>query len=112
MERQLPLVSVAFGVGLRQLHGVHTLNGKPVVVVTNEGAAVSLGRFILTSDPLHENADRLELEFATEEITCRLRINSAKIPEIKKTWDGSLYRYVLPAGNAVWAKSSTERSGA
>ena len=85
---------------------MQTLNGKSVVVVTNEGAAVSLGRFILTSDALHENAERLELEFETEEISCRLRINPAKIPEIKKTWDGALYRYVLPAGNSVWAKSA------
>jgi hypothetical protein len=79
-----------------------SLDGQPVIVVTKDGTPVAVGRFHASLSPLPEGEERVDLAFETEVMACRLRVPKAKISEIKATWDGAAFRYVLPAGDSVW----------
>ena len=80
---------------------MHTLDKKSVLVLTSTGTPVSIGRFAVVKDAVL-NTEHVELCFETEQLSCRLRINGQKIGEIKRTWNGEMFAYSLPAGDAVW----------
>jgi hypothetical protein len=80
---------------------MQSLDGKPVAVITAEGETISFGKFHLTRHLTREHPDRVELAFETETMACRLRVPPGRIDEIKATWDGAMYRYVLPGGG-IW----------
>lgn len=81
---------------------METLHGKSVFVVTRDGDPVALGRFYVEGAGILETGTRVELVFETEAMSCRLRVPQAKIEDVKATWNGRWYRYVLPAGDSVW----------
>jgi hypothetical protein len=93
----------------RGLHrGVESLDGKPVIVATNSGVPVALGRFRVERDSLLSHRQRVEVAFETEALSCRIRIPDARLEEIKQTWDGTTYQYRLPAGDSVWLNGSRQ----
>lgn len=89
---------------------MNTLNGRAVIVTTSDDTPVSIGRFVVVPDSLREHDDQLELWFETEDTSCRLRINSQKLEEIRASWDNEMYRYRLPAGNGFWIKQPEPRT--
>ncbi len=84
---------------------METLHGKPVRVTTPGGEPVALGRFQVDTTPGFDTGQRIELHFATDTLSCRLRIPQAKIAAIKATWDGERFTYALPS-DSVWRDSS------
>lgn len=91
---------------------VNSLDGKPVIVVSSDETPISIGRFVVRNDTSGDRGNQLELCFETEVASCRLRIRSDKIPDIKATWSGNAFRYRLPAGSAFWTTRDKRRSSA
>lgn len=81
---------------------MEVLDGKSVLVVTKDGAPVAVGHFQVEGAPFLDVGQRVELVFETDAMACRLRIPQGKIDEIKATWDGQRFTYLLPAGDSVW----------
>ena len=91
---------------------MHTLDGRPVLVVTSAGSPVSVGKFSIIHPDFIGQPDRLELAFETDSLACRLRVSSDKIAEIKASWTGEMFRYVLPAEDKVWLSRFTDKPSA
>lgn len=82
--------------------GMAELHHQPVVVVTDVGLPISVGRLLVSTNPVTAAVFRVELEFETERLKCILRLSPEKWPALIKNWDGDKTRYVLPHGNGFW----------
>ena len=75
------------------------LHHQPVVIVTDAGLPVSVGRLVISGSG---SAARVDLEFETERLKCALRISPEKWHALLENWDGETTRYVLPHGDGFW----------
>jgi hypothetical protein len=78
------------------------LHNQPVIVATDAGLPVSVGRLIVTQAPVSAAVIRVDLEFETERLKCALRISAEKWHTLLENWDGDKTRYVLPHGDGFW----------
>jgi hypothetical protein len=82
---------------------VATLHNQLVVVVTDVGLPVSVGRLkLVRGNPDAPTVDRIEVEFETQRLRCTLRIPPDKWPALIEHWDGATTRYVLPHCDGFW----------
>ena len=80
------------------------------LVVTVDGEPISIGRIQLSEASPADAMPRLDLHFETEAMHCVLRVPIARVDELAASWDGAMYRYVLPKSDEIWrrrAKLST-----
>jgi hypothetical protein len=75
------------------------LHNQPVVVVTDSGLPVSVGRVVITGGAA---AVRVDLEFETERLKCTFRVCAEKWHLLLENWDGETTTYALPHGDGFW----------
>lgn len=78
------------------------LHNQPVVIVTDAGLPVSVGRVVVTAHAATASVIRIDLEFETERLKCAFRISAEKWHLLLEKWDGEATRYVLPHGDGFW----------
>lgn len=84
------------------------MENRGVIVLASDGEVISMGRLQRSTSPTADEAwQRLDLHFETETMRCILRVPTARLPELAQSWDGVVYRYVLPAGNHLWRPTAT-----
>ena len=78
------------------------LHRQPVVMVTDAGVPISVGRIRVIGADESAAALRVELVFKTERLECVLRVRHERWPVLLENWDGETTRYVLPHGDGFW----------
>jgi hypothetical protein len=78
------------------------LHHQPVLLVTDAGIPVSMGRMVMTYDEGSSAVTRVELEFETQRLKCALRVSAEHWGVLLDNWDGETTRYVLPHGDGFW----------
>ena len=75
------------------------LHGAKVIISTDVGIPISVGRLIVTGAGARL---RVDLQFETERLGCVLRVSPEKWPALLEKWDGETSRYVLTHGDGFW----------
>lgn len=78
------------------------MDGKRVIIVTPTERAVSVGKLRLSEDSPADASPRLNLQFETEAMCCIMRIPADRVEHLAGTWDGEMYRYMLPSSEQIW----------
>jgi len=75
------------------------LNSAKVIISTDLGIPISIGRLVVTGSGARQ---RVDLHFETERLGCVLRVSPEKWPALLEQWDGETTRYVLTHGDGFW----------
>jgi hypothetical protein len=78
------------------------MDRRSVIVVTHDGAVISVGVLRLSVAAAGDPTPRLDLHFETEAVRCVMRVPVPRVEELANSWDGDMYRYVLPPADRVW----------
>jgi hypothetical protein len=78
------------------------LHHRPVLLVTDAGIPVSMGRIVVTHDASSHAVTRVELEFETQRLKCALRIAAEHWSVLLDSWNGETARYILRHGDGFW----------
>lgn len=78
------------------------LRNRLVLVVTDAGIPVSVGRVIVTNDAISPTVVRVEVAFETERLKCTLRVHMENWSKLFDDWDGEMTRYELPHSDGFW----------
>jgi hypothetical protein len=78
------------------------LDGRTILLKTLAGTPVSLGRLRVEPQDDLRAGRRVSVLFETETMHCVLGIPAARLNDLPRTWDGSMYTYTLPSGDSLW----------
>jgi hypothetical protein len=78
------------------------LHNQLVLVVTDAGIPVSIGRLMVTNDAIAPAVVRVEVVFETERLKCTLRVRAENWAKLIDEWDGEKTCYVLPHSDGFW----------
>lgn len=81
---------------------ISKLRDQLVLVVTDAGIPVSVGRVVVTNDVVSPSVVRVDVEFETERLKCTLRVRMEKWATLFEGWDGEMTRYELPHSGGFW----------
>lgn len=81
---------------------IAALDSRTVLITTNNGQPVSIGRLKVTRFTLDDIGARVDIHFETEQMSCVLGVAQHKLEALRKSWNGECYFFRLPPGDAVW----------
>ena len=78
------------------------LHDQPVIIITDAGLPVSVGRVLIRGNAASGAVHRVDLEFETERLKCTFRVSAEHWRVLLENWDGETTRYMLPHGDGFW----------
>jgi hypothetical protein len=80
------------------------MDRRPVIVLVPSRRPVSVGLLRLSAVSPSDMTPRLDLQFETDTMRCTMRVPAERMEELAASWNGEMYRYILPSGENIWLR--------